>query len=91
MYKRILVAIENSNADRAVLEHIESLARLTGPNNANLALGVSNGSPVVGATMYDGNNDLEWWYTSAATALDPNRVPKTQIPASIAAWAIGRS
>jgi nucleotide-binding universal stress UspA family protein len=30
MYKRILVAIENSSADRAVLEHIESLARLTG-------------------------------------------------------------
>ena len=30
MYKRILVAIEHSNADRAVLQHIESLARLTG-------------------------------------------------------------
>jgi nucleotide-binding universal stress UspA family protein len=30
MYKRILVAVENSNADRAVLQHIESLARLTG-------------------------------------------------------------
>lgn len=30
MYKRILVAIENSNADRAVLQHIEELARLTG-------------------------------------------------------------
>ena len=30
MYKRILVAIEHSNADRAVLEHIETLARLTG-------------------------------------------------------------
>ena len=30
MYKTILVAIENSAADRAVLEHIEGLARLTG-------------------------------------------------------------
>jgi len=30
MYTKILVAIENSAADRAVLEHIESLARLTG-------------------------------------------------------------
>jgi nucleotide-binding universal stress UspA family protein len=30
MYTKILVAIENSAADRAVLEHIEGLARLTG-------------------------------------------------------------
>jgi nucleotide-binding universal stress UspA family protein len=29
MYKNILVAIEHSGADRAVLEHIEELARLT--------------------------------------------------------------
>lgn len=30
MYKNILVAIEHSDADGAVLAHIESLARLTG-------------------------------------------------------------
>ena len=30
MYSKILVAIENSAADRAVLQHIEQLARLTG-------------------------------------------------------------
>ena len=30
MYTKILVAIENSAADRAVLHHIEQLARLTG-------------------------------------------------------------
>jgi nucleotide-binding universal stress UspA family protein len=30
MYTKILVAIENSAADRAVLQHIEALARLTG-------------------------------------------------------------
>ena len=30
MYSHILVAIENSDADRAVLAHIETLARLTG-------------------------------------------------------------
>jgi nucleotide-binding universal stress UspA family protein len=30
MYTRILVAIENSAADRAILEHVERLARLTG-------------------------------------------------------------
>lgn len=30
MYKRILVAIENSDADRAILTHIRELARLTG-------------------------------------------------------------
>jgi len=30
MYRNILVAIENSDADRAVLEHVQGLARLTG-------------------------------------------------------------
>jgi nucleotide-binding universal stress UspA family protein len=30
MYKRILVAIENSAADRTILSHITGLARLTG-------------------------------------------------------------
>jgi manganese transport protein len=30
MYTKILVAIENSGADRAVLDHVERLARLTG-------------------------------------------------------------
>jgi len=30
MYKNILVAIEHSDADRAVLEHVERLSRMTG-------------------------------------------------------------
>jgi nucleotide-binding universal stress UspA family protein len=30
MYQRILVAIENSDADRTILTHVEALARLTG-------------------------------------------------------------
>jgi nucleotide-binding universal stress UspA family protein len=30
VYRRILVAIENSDADRTILEHVEPLARLTG-------------------------------------------------------------
>jgi nucleotide-binding universal stress UspA family protein len=30
MYKRILVAIENSRADRTILDHVVPLARLTG-------------------------------------------------------------
>jgi nucleotide-binding universal stress UspA family protein len=30
MYSHILIAIENSDADRAVLEHIKGLARITG-------------------------------------------------------------
>jgi nucleotide-binding universal stress UspA family protein len=30
MYNHILVAIENSNADRTVLEHVQQLAKLTG-------------------------------------------------------------
>jgi len=30
MYKRILVAVENSPADRTILEHVTGLAKLTG-------------------------------------------------------------
>jgi nucleotide-binding universal stress UspA family protein len=30
MYRQILVAIENSKADRTIIEHVERLARLTG-------------------------------------------------------------
>jgi nucleotide-binding universal stress UspA family protein len=30
MYKRILIAAENSPTDRAVIEHVQELARLTG-------------------------------------------------------------
>lgn len=30
MYRRILVAIEHSAADRTILDHVEALARLTG-------------------------------------------------------------
>ena len=30
MYHRILVAVENSTADRTILEHVAKLARLTG-------------------------------------------------------------
>jgi universal stress protein A len=30
MYRRILIAVENSAADRTILDHVEQLARLTG-------------------------------------------------------------
>lgn len=30
MYKRILIAVENSSADRTILDHVTPLARLTG-------------------------------------------------------------
>src|ERR1700757_3110440 len=30
MYRRILVAVENSGADRTIIDHVSALARLTG-------------------------------------------------------------
>ena len=30
MYRRILVAVENSGADRTIIDHVSGLARLTG-------------------------------------------------------------
>jgi nucleotide-binding universal stress UspA family protein len=41
MYRRILVALENSDADRAVLEHIEPLAKVFG--SALLLVHVADG------------------------------------------------
>jgi cysteine-rich repeat protein len=58
---------------------------LTGTNDPALALGVLTGTPVTGATTYDGNNDLDWWYTTAASTIDTTRVPISQVAASITA------
>src|SRR5258705_4884440 len=41
MYQRILVAIEHSDADRTIIEHVSQLARLTG--GALLLVNVADG------------------------------------------------
>ena len=38
MYKRILIPVENSPADQAILDHIQPLARMTGARLVTTAM-----------------------------------------------------
>jgi cysteine-rich repeat protein len=57
---------------------------LTGTADPSLQLGALTGTPVAG-TGYDGTNDLDWWYTTAASVIDAMRNPTTMMAATIAA------
>jgi manganese transport protein len=49
MYRRILVAVENSSADRTILSHVRELATLTGaeiPRTRGRRLAARNFEPV---------------------------------------------
>jgi cysteine-rich repeat protein len=56
---------------------------LTGTADPGLTLGVLTGTHVIGATTYNGNSDLDWWYTTAASVIDAMRNPTTALTASI--------
>jgi cysteine-rich repeat protein len=45
-------------------------------------IGVLNATPVAGAG-YNGNADLDWWYSADPAALDANRVPLQQLSGSV--------
>jgi cysteine-rich repeat protein len=62
-----------------------NLDDLSGTNDASLQLGVLTGTPVMGTTTYNGNSDLDWWYTTAASVINAMRNPTTTLGASIAA------
>jgi cysteine-rich repeat protein len=66
-----------------VLFKFLGLDDLTGQNDAAVSLGVLTGTPVT-TPAYDGTNDLDWWYTVAATTIDGQREPLTQVQGSIA-------
>lgn len=65
-----------------VIFQMVGLDDLTGANDASLQLGVLGGTPVSG-TAYDGNADLDWWYTIDPNDLDASRSPTSLAPASI--------
>jgi len=58
---------------------------LSGTTDPQLDVGILTGTPVTGTTTYNGNNDLDWWYTTAASVIDAMRNPTTTLAASIAA------
>jgi cysteine-rich repeat protein len=47
-------------------------------------IGVVNGVPVAGAAGYNGNADLDWWYTADPGSLDADRVPLQQLTGTFA-------
>ncbi len=53
---------------------IMGLNDLSGNSDPFVEIGFLTGTPVAGA-MYDGTNDLEWWYTISAATIDANRNP----------------
>jgi hypothetical protein len=80
-----------STGSTSMLLEMLGLGDLTGTNAPTLAVGVVNGAPVVDAgnpTGYNGNSDLDWWYTPSASDLDANGVPKVQLSGSIASNAL---
>ncbi|MGO8997320.1 MAG: DUF4215 domain-containing protein [Polyangiaceae bacterium] len=60
---------------------------LTGTaQSSGLALGALSGTPVAAPTgvTYNGNSDLDLWFTTAASTIDSNRNPLSQSPATFA-------
>jgi cysteine-rich repeat protein len=47
-------------------------------STAPFALGVMHGAPVTG-NNYNGNSDLDWWYTTDSASLDGSRNPTDQL------------
>jgi cysteine-rich repeat protein len=77
-------AIDVGVADGSVTIFFQLLGLddLTGTTDPGLSVGVLSGTPVAG-TGYNGNSDLDWWYTITAADLDASRVPLGQVPATI--------
>jgi cysteine-rich repeat protein len=62
---------------------------LTGATQAaGLSLGSLTGTPATSgsgdAGAYDGTNDVDWWYTTAANSIDANRLPTSVLAATFA-------
>jgi cysteine-rich repeat protein len=73
-----------TNGTMNVMFAVLGLADTTG-QNGSLSLGAVTGDAYAAPVheTYNGNNDLDWWYTVGAADLDSNRVPKSQLSATI--------
>jgi cysteine-rich repeat protein len=74
----------------SVLLRFLGLSDLSGTSQPALQIGVADGLAPTDAG-YDGTNDLDWWYTTAAMALDAARIPIAKLTASITAHALAAS
>jgi len=71
----------------SILFHMVGLDDLSGTTDPGLELGPLNAVPVAApmGMTYNGASDLDWWYTIDLLSLDPSRMPKDRVSASIAA------
>ncbi len=81
--------LDNGIADGSItiLFAMLGLKDLTGTNENPVTIGVLNGTPLkpMGAPMYSGTNDLDWWYQADPMSIDMSRVPTAKMTGSIAA------
>lgn len=61
------------------------LADLTGTTAPSFNIGVLGGTPQTGMATYNGNSDLDWWYTPDPNTIDLTRTANTKVPSSITA------
>jgi cysteine-rich repeat protein len=73
-----------TNGTSGVIFKLIALDDLSGQDDQAAALGIVNGAPVSGAG-YNGNNDVDWWYTVDPMWLDANRQPLYSLFASFTA------
>ncbi|MDX6254307.1 MAG: hypothetical protein QOJ11_641, partial [Frankiales bacterium] len=67
----------------SLLFEMPGLTDLTGTTNATFNMGAADAIPTAG-TGYNGNSDLDWWYTPVASEVDAPGMPLSQLTTSIA-------
>lgn len=72
-----------TNGSVSIMYVMRELDDLSGTSDPSVQVGVINGAPFAG-TGYNGNSDLDWWYTAAASSIDASRVPLTNLTGSFA-------
>lgn len=70
----------------SIMFALRNLDDLSGVSDATVSVGLISGVPFNSpSATYDGANDLDWWYLADPTTIDGNRLPLTNLTASIAA------
>jgi cysteine-rich repeat protein len=89
---QLQTSLDNGVADGSIsiLFAMLGITDLTGTAEPKAKIGVLNGTPQkpMGAPMYSGTADLDWWYTADPMSIDMMRVPTAALNGSIVAKAL---
>jgi cysteine-rich repeat protein len=74
-----------NNGSISIMFQALGLTDLSGTLNPSCEIGSLNGvpTPAPAGVTYNGASDVDWWYTVDAISLDPLRLPKDRLNASI--------